>query len=904
MITSMVSSDGGAPSLLQPELDRMCDLRHRVLGDQASKLQLFLEDGELIQHLIDIDSRDVEKKVKSLELLLSLMNLEADVRNELDYVYASMATRIMRTISLDETVPVEVCHKTLQLLNLCLNNCGIDYCNGDADVRRAVPVGLPGLLIHFLGMNEKQMTPEQSISWANTLLELMSAVLKCREVVSLPQGLLLPLEALMLSLVDRYGHQLDLKYILKVSVAPNPKDQEYMAFSNRGIGSNQLLPFTSTPRALVIQNPLHETLLWLAIVLYIECYKVHPVKNNLWLDSSFTVFVTGLLKSQNTNLKACAVHFLVTPYFFNPKKMVQKQSLQLWLPYLIDLINYDDVPWWFDPLDTLVQLVTYYNTQNPLNNEIIEYLYRTNLLHGLITVFVKCLSLEYQTTSSLGIITSYLKLFAQVTANDEKCRLLLLEDNQLMQHVEHALQTHLDLLSVFILSSDKMKEMIGPNDVMPPFYTSEVTLQWVTLLKSFSRSVNSLRTRLRRTLLGEQLLQMAETIYMLLKKGSFASDDLLKAEMDILATVFAVISNFAMEFSNLQVYMVKHGVLQMAHDILLDPLFNSHVECGEEYMRYKKRFPTENISAVKINVLWMLKHLIYNSNTEDKLELLKVIPMDIILEYINDQNWAVQEQCFQLLRNLTCNSRKVINILLYHFREKEPFNSPQSNDEHKCDLKSTYLFEFLTKKLRSSDPKNAHQMGTIVSIIHIIVNFTVINESKRQMVIEQEEVLEIVKAILSESSANNSRFCNNEDAKLGCIWMLTNLIWNSSFTSYTHSAPVDYTPTAPTGDASTRNSEAIRSALFEPGNSGNYSDDSENDAETEGVDMDEAGDFVRLSFQSPTSANPALVRYRRLEKMGFYELIHERTFDEYLNVRERARTLLFHMDMLRKGGAT
>ncbi|AET39446.1 glucose-induced degradation complex subunit VID28 Ecym_4392 [Eremothecium cymbalariae DBVPG len=879
----------------------MSALKHKIVGDQACKLQIFLNHRELIDRLINVDSGDVNLKVRSLDLLLSLMNLEVHIRNELDYIYAYTATKILESAKLDGTVPIEVCHKTVELLNLCLNNCGFNYKNSDVDMKSVIPKYFPKLLVYYISHDRAGLSEQHNLITVRTIIELMTLMFKGKDIIEPSEAVLRSLDSLILSIVERYIYQLEFKYVIKMNFSPRAQKERYRPLINKGIQKGQPLPFTSVPQAVQICNPMDETLFWLSVILYIETFKKNPIKNSLWLNQTFTLFISSLLKSQNTNLRACAVQFLVTPYFFNPKKTLPMQPHQLWLPYLVYLVNYDDLPWWIDPLETLTELVTFYNTQNPLNNEIIEFLYRTNLLHGLITIFVKCLSLDYQTSASLSTITSCLKLFAQVTRNDEKCRLLLLEDNQLMQHVEHALQTHLDLLNMFLLNADKIQKSLEPEDVMPPFYTSKMTLQWVSLLRSFSRSVNSLRTRLRRTTLGEQFLQLAETIYLLLKRAEFASDELLVAEMEILSMVFAVISNFAMEFSNLQVYMVKHGVLQMAHDILVDPIFNDQIECAPEYARYKLRFPSENVSAVKINVLWMLKHLIYNSNTQDKLGLLKVIPMDTILEYINDKNWAVQEQCFQLIRNLTCNSRKVINILLYHFRDKEP---PASEGEMRYSMRSTYLFEFLSHKLRSLDPRNPHQMGTLVSVIHIVVNFTVINESKRHMIIDQEEILEIVKTILSESNSNNERFCNNEDAKLGCIWMLTNLIWNSSFSNYTHTAPFDYTPTAPTSDSSIRPTEELRSAQFETGGSTAYSDDSDREFEDDCMEMDETGDFVRLSMSSPTGRNPALVRYRKLEKMGFYELVHERTFDEYLNVRERARTLLFHMDMLRKGGST
>ena len=184
--------------------------------------------------------------------------------------------------------------------------------------------------------------------------------------------------------------------------------------------------------------------------------------------------------------------------------------------------------------------------------------------------------------------------------------------------------------------------------------------------------------------------------------------------------------------------------------------------------------------------------------------------------------------------------------------------------------------------------------------LYIIVNITAINENKRQLVIEQDELLSIIQEILSESGEGNPKYGNNNDLKVACLWILTNLIWNSSFSNYAHSAPEDYFPpgeASPVGDRDKLNEDEASKT-----NRGEEKEESDEDMHDDDDD-DTGAEFVRPSLGQPNAiaGTGALERCRKLVKMGLYDLIKKKTFDEYLPVREKARTLLFHMDLLSKG---
>ncbi|CAI7251761.1 CPS_collapsed_G0028030.mRNA.1.CDS.1 [Saccharomyces cerevisiae] len=73
-------------------------------------------------------------------------------------------------------------------------------------------------------------------------------------------------------------------------------------------------------------------------------------------------------------------------------------------------------------------------------------------------------------------------------------------------------------------------------------------------------------------------------------------------------------------------------------------------------------------------------------------------------------------------------------------------------------------------------------------ILYIIVNLAAVNENKKQLVIEQDEILNIMSEILVETTTDSSSYGNDSNLKLACLWVLNNLLWNSSVSHYTQYA--------------------------------------------------------------------------------------------------------------------
>ncbi|QLQ80522.1 hypothetical protein HG537_0D05220 [Torulaspora globosa] len=883
--------------LSRARLEKLCS---SLIGDQTAKIDLLVNsEAGLLDDLADFGGSNDTQDVK-LDIWFTALRLEEYIRDELGDLYIGRVNRVFQERSLALNLVKNSCftdYKYMRLINLCVELC-------ESCVYPHVSLLREGLthLISRRGV-------EKSVDDLATIVELLTFFLREKETRDSDIELLYPLENLLREIVGKYAGQLQFNYAIRVKISKSPASSaKYDPFSNKGLELNNTIP-----NAVSIDNPLERSLLSLSLTLYSRLFqtlrsKLDDMPAVLWRDIHFCIFVTSLLKSGDISLRCAALTFLIQPYFMDENAWSQKQRLHQALPYLVDCLNFQPLPWWFDPFDTLNSLIELYHRHEPSNNPVIIFLSETNMMYGLLTLFADCLSLKYQNKYSLRSTTRFIKLCASFAAYDELYRSLLLEQKSLLNHLEFGLERHLGLLEEFLARKQILFDSLDENSgCLPPLYDSELAMAWLLLLKSFSRSVSALRTSLKRNRLAELLLDLVRVSYRVLQECKAAGEDFLTAEIDIMSVTLGCICNFVVEFSNLQSLISNNGIVAMIGDILRDPLFNSkQADSGQAPMPLQA-----SADKVKTNALWVLRHLMYNCRNPEKLDLLSKIPMSKILEFINDPSWPVQEQCFELIRNLTCNSRRVVNILLENFRDITYETDTETST--KIAKGTTYLFQFLARKIKLIDPTDNIQKRTLIGVLYIIVNLVAVNENKKQLVIEQDEILDILRDILSESQQDIGRYANDSKLKLASLWILNNLLWNVAITHYTHHALEGYT-LPHKGDES---SQPITGSPFASETGVDISTEAPDDEDDEDIDddLDDADDedddeeeeFVHDPISNAKArsrakeANEAAVRRcKKLVEIGIYDLVKKNVFDESLSVREKARTLQYHMDLLLK----
>ncbi|SCU85026.1 LAFA_0D13454g1_1 [Lachancea sp. 'fantastica'] len=976
--------------------DTIRDLRHlksSLIGDDLAKWRFLKDPGEaMVARIIDTalgpqnkgaSSNESENlRSEAFDLILMLVNLGGNEKQGLGDTYNAMVQLILSKIRFSKVDSYLTALRKAQLMNLCLEN---------------VHTSLPGLLdLHaavratFVRYVHERVHNRGSPFYDTIIAELLCCISR-QEALEADTDVFLATYALLQKMSEKYQHQLHFRYM----VAERRLDQDSQQYSLYDFAQSQR-SFTKSPYGcpdpVEPRSATDVSLFCLSLNIYLDLRGAMDLSvangANLKESKSFQLLLMSFLKSHNMALRCSALKFMADGYLHGSSdtNSVETEGLFLWLPHLCECLNYESLPWWFDAIDTLTDLVNWCNEHHPLNNPISNFLLETNLMNSIVHMLAQCLALYRRDHDTLGTMGKLIKLCAALTSFSETTRRRLFTNKALLQHAETGLDLHLQLLDCFIAQKSTVSFDLQKKDLQP-LYDTECTFSWVLLLKSFSRSVTALRTFLKRNRLAELLLNLVKRTCVLSEDPQFRGSALLNGEIKIMSAALGTLSNFVVEFSNLQSHIVENGIIEVVGKILKSSLFNENAN-AEIGAAGRDSCPSR-IQDVQKNALWVLRHLMYNSHNEEKLELISIIPMETILQFVNNSNWLVQEQCFQLLRNLTCNSRKMVNILLENFDDSENSGGLQA---HSGGARSTYLFEFLAHKLKMLDPEDASQAKTLEGVLYIIVNITAINENKRQMVIDQDDILLFIKQVLSSVGGGYHR----ADIEVACLWILTNLIWASTTSNFLISATQPHPVSEQTASHASGSSSLLRhnaqtddkDLSREPRRDRNDNDDQDepmrdnvhdelsngfsqdgeeslqeheheqgaeqgqvqvrrsqneimddgNDDDDDDDDDDEDDDHeeeededrisededdeddsssqraldptVRTAFELTRPKNfglPAKLRIfaaqrcAKLVQMGLYDVVKTSTIAGDMAVRDQAKLLLFHMDLLRRG---
>ena len=961
--------------------------------NQLMNARYILEpDFDFISNLLkDLSVVPSSLQQKRLDTLYSIMNINDMLKEEISYDYLRTVRYLYSNISLNETLVTNdlvTNIKFLKLINLCVNKCPcLSYPH------------LTQFKEYFFYLIDKFKSPLDNNSFSineddkmayNTLLSdlLLHFILHINnEIWRLDYTFISYLEDLIFQIINKYIHGINFKYSLKVkfpwnktSNSPNPllfvpKDKQtinhqlsqpqsedtsssfnYDYLSNKGVLLSNLIP-----NPVKISNIIECTILSRCLALYTEINSFNSMVNNknktnlssnkinipvlkLWQNPHVILFISSLLRYPNVDLQLASLKFLLYPLLHEECNILNKdnntdinnqRTIMKYLPYLFQSLDYEYIPFWFDPFDYIIRLSVLFNEKDPANNPILLYIEESNVYRTFLDLFAKCVALSSKNQYILETLIRMIQIWASFSAFDEQTRCTVIDIPNILTKLRDDIESHINLLNEFIEYHHTISNN-GTNKgtMFPTLHDSKLVLAWLQLLKSFSRSVTLLRTKLQKAQLTETLAKMLNILYKLTHVAYDVGNDFLKIELDIMGLTLGNICNFMVEFSSLQASVLQTDIISTIKDILTDNLFNPNSEKNLNKER-TNAFKALKLQNIKTYSLWVLRHLMYNCPNSEKMKLLQRIPLDVILDFINDPDWPVQEQCFQLLRNLTCNSRRVVNLLLEKFKYVE-YRVDSKSGLNK-QIRSTYLFEYLARKMSLLDMRDKAQRKTLEAILYIINNIAAVNENKKRLVVEQDDILEILKDILSESSQNQSKYGNDSELKLASLWVLNNLLWNSSLSTYTQYVLEGYTATAENSEnknasyISTNNnntagledtqnsSDSGRSSSEENTyNSNNelkpYSLLTKEDRSNEtGEEYNEEEDdnkeddgFIhpfrittRGSNRRSVHANDSTVeRCKKLEAVGLYDLIRQNIFDDSLDVREKARTLLYHMDLL------
>lgn len=927
-------------------------LYNSLVSNQEAKLRIILEPElkTLFQIINGVNVTDGHVQYLKLNLLETIIELDENIGTQLGDSYENVVNTIYHEVQLNDTLKVNKLSTNLKFIKL-LNKC-INYTPA---VEYPHVVQLRDYCFLLLDQFYAVSTEENTILLKQIIVELLFFfTLQNEEKQYVDMLFVSQMNGLLLWLVNKYMPHLNFKYSIKLKIPAKDRTSDsnankpiikYDYASNKGLDSN--LPI---PNPVPLKNSLERKILTNIIVIYssINFSLINQSDINsgnelasVWKNSHIRLFISSLLKHSDPELKIASLKFLLYP-IINDLHVYKNdtQMLNQYLPYLFNVINIKNVPFWFDPFDILISSLDLFNKTNKLNNPITLFLQNSNLHQTLLHLLSKCVSLENYSETEMITTIKIIKLWASLSAYDELTRITVISIPNILQRLQKGLQNHTLLLQKFI---DFYKEIENDPEInlakLPCLYDNEITIAWLKLLKSFSRSVTALRTKLERTKLTTTLNELLKITYKITTDCFDNSHDFLLTELNIMSLTLGNICNFIVEFSSLQGTLIENGIVHTIKQILTDPLFNSQMYNNgnidgsntmdtvfqEKRINKLKDLP---INDIKTYSLWVLRHLMYNCQNTEKVLLLHRIPLDTILDFINDPCWSVKEQCFQVLRNLTCNSRRIVNLLMDKFRitnDDIMVSDENDNTNNNNGYNDNYLFDFLSKNMQLLDVSDTIQRQTLEAILYIINNITAVNEEKKELIILQDEILLIIKDILSETNNRFIKYGNHYELKLASLWVLNNLLWNSSVSPYTQYVLEGYSTTTDINlNKNNKDNDMNKPFLsFRNDDHGNSNNDDEDDSDNntssyhseedqENAGSDEESEFIHPygNDESPNdkegiNQNKMHANYntvKRCEKLidiGLYDVIKQNIFDDCLDVREKSRTLLYHMDLLK-----
>lgn len=900
----------------------LLDISYSIIGDNNAKIRLLLdyinEDSSILS--LSENELNTERCLTKLNIFIVLANLDLSLRNNLKSEYDCLLNKIFNETSFLASNIDELSPRCLVIFTTL-----IKYCIENSPSDNQYPNFLTQLTKVLINLIDKSLKVPLSPDESQAVIELLNLFLVffLKKVPNKSQSyqqhstwlnLKKSIQKLLISISLIYIDEVDLKYETTTYLNRRPSKPfvMYNCMSNKNLENSSNL----IPNKLEINNYINSEILSLSLILYSALNPVSSRSKNLWNNLHFNIFISAFLKSNDHILKCSSIYFLLYPFLNNKIYRKNTKRLKEFLPYLVDCFNLKNIPWWYDPFEILNSLLNTYNKVNPKNNPVLNILTNTNIIKSLLALFAQCLSLKYQTNDSIKTLTKFINLSSSITAYDETYRIYFLKNKKFINHLKFAFENHLMLTKNFLDNKQDFYQYYidnEKNEELPPFYDHEITFSWLMLMKSFSRSVTTLKTYLKEKTFAETLFLMLQNSYTILDTCEFAGSEFLECELKIFGATLGCVCNFVIEFSSLQNILVDGGLKLLIKDILTNEKFKSIEQQSNSNVI---RFSESSKVIIRTYSLWILRHLMYNCQNVDKFGLLESIPLSVILDFVNDSSWEVQAQCFELLRNLTCNSRKVVNLLLESFKSIDYYSRSETNirPQH---IRSTYLFEFFARKLKFLQPSDPVQKKIIVAILYIIVNIAAVNENKKQLVIEQDEILMIIKEILCETKDRpNNKYGNDSSLKFVSLIALSNLLWDSTISRYTHyklsrgqSPYFQHQGNNPNDifESSGSSSVKIGETTVDIDNENSNLTDAENSGRNSNTNNDadnEDPDFVHFpsSFVNIVpEVNTAIIdRCKKLVEIGLLDIIKSKVFDEALAVREKAKILAGHMDLLLK----
>ncbi|CDK27457.1 unnamed protein product [Kuraishia capsulata CBS 1993] len=356
--------------------------------------------------------------------------------------------------------------------------------------------------------------------------------------------------------------------------------------------------------------------------------------------------------------------------------------------------------------------------------------------------------------------------------------------------------------------------------------SNRITLFACYLIRSLSRSAALLRTYLVDLKMVDLLIAILQ-----LPELDNVNSELKDGEILLKSIVLGITCNVILDFSALKSELLDHDIISVLADFISN---------------------TEH-DIIRLNSLLIIRNFLFGDDIVNKTNFIRKVTLEKIFELCYDPNPKIKEQCFNILRNLTCGNFNYSTQVVQTFPRCQAAQSHGDSD----------FLQFLCDNLA----RHEDTPDIVIAINYILVHLAASNDTNRSLIMSNSNLLQQLVRFLGAEDATP-----NHSVKLSCVWIVINLTWKDD-------------------------------------TSNGYGDENEDDEITQQDDRMEIDDgntvARRLRPRGSTQASSRdedKTRYRhsrhramKLIEMGFYSCLQALSSEMNLDLKERARTALFQL---------
>ncbi|QPG75096.1 hypothetical protein FOA43_002437 [Brettanomyces nanus] len=400
--------------------------------------------------------------------------------------------------------------------------------------------------------------------------------------------------------------------------------------------------------------------------------------------------------------------------------------------------------------------------------------------------------------------------------------------------------------------------------------SNELTLAACYLIRALSRSASMLRTFLVDLDPVNLLVNLAAAP---VPDVAACDTDLAENEVVLRSVVLGIMANLVVEFS-----AVREKFMEVDLYGLLLRYIGGETNAEDRTARSPRGANSRGATLLRISALQVIRNSLYSDDSLFKQKFASGSALNQIFELCEDPSDKVQQQCFNILRNISVTS---------FTNSAHLYDAYAASAARRLTNDDSFL-EFLLRHLDA-----AHSSDTVIAINYILVHFASSTLQSKLLLTQNDALLRKLLELLKEPIRKSVSAAAEEKlwkVKLSIVWIVTNLTWREE-----------------TSVSDSEEDVAVTARAANTADAADVLGSSDNAADAAAAHEDSAMDVDFGAITAPQTAAISSVaatsdyrktrnRARKLIDLGFYNAIKQlNNTCQISDFKERARTAIFQL---------